>query len=314
MQTKAAQTAPGSSLPERIGSTPLLRLDHLVRGLDGITLLAKAEWANPGGSVKDRAASAMVRDALAARPARARQNSARRQQRQHRHCAGHAGRGARLPRPSRHACQRFAGTQADCPGLRRHGGVDRSRPGLRRRHPPRPRAGRQRPRNAFATSISIRTTPTGWPTTTPPARRFWRRPPGRSPTLSPALAPPAPSWAHRAGSRSTTRPSRSSACSPTRPSTDSKASSTWAPRWFRPSTTPTLPIASWRSKPKPPTKWPGGFRAKKVCWWASRRPPLSWHASRSRAKKQPLAGRAVIVTVLPDSADKYLSERFWEEA
>src|SRR5208337_84503 len=65
MQAKIAQTAFGSSLPERIGSTPLLRVDQLVRGLDGITLLAKAEWANPGGSVKDRAASAMVRDALA---------------------------------------------------------------------------------------------------------------------------------------------------------------------------------------------------------------------------------------------------------
>jgi cysteine synthase B len=65
MQTKAAQTAFGSSLPERIGSTPLLRLDQVVQGLDGITLLAKAEWANPGGSVKDRAASAMVRDAIA---------------------------------------------------------------------------------------------------------------------------------------------------------------------------------------------------------------------------------------------------------
>ena len=65
MNTSAAQIAFGSSLPEQIGSTPLLRLDQVVRGLQGITLLAKAEWANPGGSVKDRAASAMVRDAIA---------------------------------------------------------------------------------------------------------------------------------------------------------------------------------------------------------------------------------------------------------
>ena len=53
----------GSSLAERIGATPLIRLDGPVRGLQGITLLAKAEWANPGGSVKDRAAAAMVADA-----------------------------------------------------------------------------------------------------------------------------------------------------------------------------------------------------------------------------------------------------------
>jgi cysteine synthase B len=65
MQAKLEQSAFGSSLPERIGSTPLLRLDQIVQGLVGITLLAKAEWANPGGSVKDRAASAMVRDAIA---------------------------------------------------------------------------------------------------------------------------------------------------------------------------------------------------------------------------------------------------------
>ncbi len=56
---------PGSSIPERIGSTPLVRLEQPVRGLEGITLLAKAEWANPGGSVKDRAAASMVSDALA---------------------------------------------------------------------------------------------------------------------------------------------------------------------------------------------------------------------------------------------------------
>jgi cysteine synthase B len=65
MSTTAAQTGLGSTLPERIGNTPLIRLDQAVRGLEGITLLAKAEWANPGGSVKDRAAASMVRDARA---------------------------------------------------------------------------------------------------------------------------------------------------------------------------------------------------------------------------------------------------------
>lgn len=56
---------PGLSLLERIGNTPLLRLDRIVHGFDGISLLAKAEWVNPGGSVKDRAAASMVREALA---------------------------------------------------------------------------------------------------------------------------------------------------------------------------------------------------------------------------------------------------------
>ena len=56
---------PGLSLLERIGNTPLLRLDRIVHGFDGIALLAKAEWVNPGGSVKDRAAASMVREAQA---------------------------------------------------------------------------------------------------------------------------------------------------------------------------------------------------------------------------------------------------------
>lgn len=55
-----------SDLEDRIGQTPLLRLKSPVRNLEGITLLAKAEWLNPGGSVKDRAAWSMVCAAQAA--------------------------------------------------------------------------------------------------------------------------------------------------------------------------------------------------------------------------------------------------------
>jgi cysteine synthase B len=55
----------GSSLPDRIGSTPLVRFEKVIGSLEGITLLGKAEWANPGGSVKDRAAASMVADARA---------------------------------------------------------------------------------------------------------------------------------------------------------------------------------------------------------------------------------------------------------
>jgi cysteine synthase B len=55
----------GIHLEDRIGHTPLLRLKSPVRDLEGVTLLAKAEWLNPGGSVKDRAAWSMVRDAQA---------------------------------------------------------------------------------------------------------------------------------------------------------------------------------------------------------------------------------------------------------
>ena len=53
----------GHSLIERIGNTPLLRLDALTRELPGVALLGKAEWCNPGGSVKDRAAFNIVAEA-----------------------------------------------------------------------------------------------------------------------------------------------------------------------------------------------------------------------------------------------------------
>src|SRR5271168_1100919 len=53
----------GRSLVERIGNTPLVRLGAFTRDLPGVALLGKAEWYNPGGSVKDRAASRIVAEA-----------------------------------------------------------------------------------------------------------------------------------------------------------------------------------------------------------------------------------------------------------
>jgi cysteine synthase B len=49
-----------SSLINKVGNTPLLHLSHVVKEMDGISLYAKAEWCNPSGSVKDRAALNMI--------------------------------------------------------------------------------------------------------------------------------------------------------------------------------------------------------------------------------------------------------------
>ncbi|MGH9406621.1 MAG: PLP-dependent cysteine synthase family protein [Terriglobia bacterium] len=46
-----------------IGSTPLLRFRSITRHLDSVKLYAKAEWENPGGSVKDRAAKSIILEA-----------------------------------------------------------------------------------------------------------------------------------------------------------------------------------------------------------------------------------------------------------
>jgi cysteine synthase B len=51
------------SLVDTIGRTPLLRLERLGRSTPGVEIFAKAEFLNPGGSVKDRAAASIIRDA-----------------------------------------------------------------------------------------------------------------------------------------------------------------------------------------------------------------------------------------------------------
>lgn len=51
---------PASSVLDLIGRTPLVRLRHFERATPGVELYAKAEWQNPGGSVKDRAAVRMI--------------------------------------------------------------------------------------------------------------------------------------------------------------------------------------------------------------------------------------------------------------
>jgi len=59
---KEVELSPGGdSIESSIGNTPLIRLRHITRDLPaGVALLAKAEHLNPGGSVKDRAALAMI--------------------------------------------------------------------------------------------------------------------------------------------------------------------------------------------------------------------------------------------------------------
>jgi cysteine synthase B len=51
-----------SSVLDLIGNTPLVRLSDFESGLSDVELWAKAEWRNPGGSVKDRPAARMILD------------------------------------------------------------------------------------------------------------------------------------------------------------------------------------------------------------------------------------------------------------
>jgi S-sulfo-L-cysteine synthase (O-acetyl-L-serine-dependent) len=63
MNLTAEQTSRlGSSILDLIGNTPLLSFKRITQSLAPVQVLAKAEWYNPGGSVKDRAALSMIMD------------------------------------------------------------------------------------------------------------------------------------------------------------------------------------------------------------------------------------------------------------
>jgi cysteine synthase B len=57
---RSRTTAADQSLLDHIGNTPLLHLRNIGREFPNIEFYAKAEWFNPGGSVKDRPALGMI--------------------------------------------------------------------------------------------------------------------------------------------------------------------------------------------------------------------------------------------------------------
>src|ERR671917_2275131 len=52
----------GANVTELVGNTPLLELPNIWAEVQGVRIFGKAEWYNPGGSVKDRPALWMIRE------------------------------------------------------------------------------------------------------------------------------------------------------------------------------------------------------------------------------------------------------------
>ena len=96
-----------------IGGTPLVRLNHVTEGV-APTVLAKVEYLNPGGSVKDRIAVKMVDAAEESGALQARRDDRRADVRQHRRRAGPGRPAARLPAASSSAPTRSARTSGTC--------------------------------------------------------------------------------------------------------------------------------------------------------------------------------------------------------
>ncbi len=60
LRVSYAPTLPGDELFARVGNTPLLPLRRIGAEFPGVEIYAKAEWFNPSGSVKDRAAREII--------------------------------------------------------------------------------------------------------------------------------------------------------------------------------------------------------------------------------------------------------------
>ena len=195
-----------ASMIDLIGGTPLLRA---ARGsaaeTPGVELYAKAEFQNPGGSVKDRAAASILARGEAHRTAARRGHHSRCDVGQHRHRLRDDLGGVRLPAEAVHAGQRHARADAHAEGLRRRADPDQS-DGRHRRRDPRGAAALRRGSAAVFLRRPVQ------------QRRQLARPlrddragnhradrGAASRTSSPASAPAARSWGSAAGCASTIR-------------------------------------------------------------------------------------------------------------
>ena len=194
------------SLIELVGDTPLVRLGTVTRDVGGghaPTVLAKVEYFNPGGSVKDRIALRMVEAAEASGALRPGGTIVE-------PTSGNTGVGLAIVAAAKRAiaaCSsartRSARTRSACcapTGRRSWSAHGPCRPSTRTPITRCPTGWPGRPR-AAGSRTSTPTRRTRPRTTTPPARRSGRRPTAGSPTSWPASAPAAPSPAPAGTSR-----------------------------------------------------------------------------------------------------------------
>ena len=60
MKSQTLDAGGATAVLDTIGNTPLIPLKRVWEGGADVTLYAKAEWFNPGGSIKDRPALEMI--------------------------------------------------------------------------------------------------------------------------------------------------------------------------------------------------------------------------------------------------------------
>ena len=183
---------------EAIGGTPLIRLTRASEET-GCEILGKAEFMNPGQSVKDRAALFIIRDAIDRGTLRPGGRGRRRHRRQYRHRPRRRRQRARPAHRHRHSRDAEPGEEGHAAAARRR--ADRGAGGALRQpqqlcegvRPDRRAAGRIRARTARSGPTSSTMSPIARPMSAPPVPKSGSRPAARS-TASSARSAPAAPW------------------------------------------------------------------------------------------------------------------------
>ena len=189
-----------------IGHTPLLELTHIEKkeGLNA-RILAKLEYFNPAGSVKDRIAKGMIDDAEAAGALKPGSVIIEPTSRQHRHRSGFRRGGARLPHHHRHAGDDERRAPPTDEGVWRGAGAQRRREGHEGRDCQGERAGGGNSEQLHPRSVCEPGEP-GGAQGERPARKSGRIPTARwiSSWRASARAARSPAWANTSRRRTRT--------------------------------------------------------------------------------------------------------------
>ena len=310
-EPKSAQL--GAGVVERVGNTPLLRLERVGRAYPGAGFYAKAEWFNPGGSVKDRPALNMIREGErsgALRPGKTILDAT----------SGNTGiayamMGAALGYRVKLCLPANAsrGAQAHPDGLWRRVGADVGGRGIGRRHPPRPRDLRFRRRTSIFYPDQY-SNPANWQAhyeTTAP--EIWRQTEGR---ITHFVAGLGTSGTFVGTARRLKELNPAIQCISLQPDSAFHGLEGWkhmasaiVPQIYDPAVADRQDDRSNRGC-LPHGQAPGARG--RHAGQPQRGCGAGWlHAGGGVAAAG--AERAVIVTIFADAAEKYLSERFWDE-
>ena len=308
----AANTgAIGQGLLDCIGNTPLLRLERIGPNYPNVEFYAKAEWFNPGGSVKDRPALDMIREARARgalRPGKTILDAT----------SGNTGIayamiGAALgypvklclPANASHERKRilaaYGAEMVITPGDEGSDGAIRRAREINAAEPDK---------YFYPDQYS---NPANWrahyKTTAP---EIWEQTDGR---VTHFVAGLGTSGTFVGTARRLKELNPAIRCISLQPDAAFHGLEGW--KHMATAIVPgiydaTLADANSRSAPKTPTAWSSGPRARKACCVSPSAAAALVGCLQVAASLQP-GERAVIVTIFPDSGTKYLSERFWDE-